>query len=112
MVSVVKPKFKYDDTLDAFGVHCIGGFWGAMAVGIFATKLVNSGGADGLLLGNPGQIWIQFIACATTIVYTGIATLVICFVVDKIIGIRVPQEEEIMGLDLSQHHERAYTILD
>ena len=112
MVSVVKPKLGYDDTLDAFGVHAIGGFWGAMAVGLFATKLVNSAGADGLLLGNPGQVWIQFIACATTIAYTAIATFVICFVVDKVIGIRVAQEEEIMGLDLTQHHERAYTILD
>src|SRR3989338_1519290 len=112
VVSVVKPKLGYDDTLDAFGVHAIGGFWGAMATGLFATKLVNSAGADGLLLGNPGQVWIQFIACATTIAYTAIATFVICFVVDKVIGIRVPQEEEIMGLDLTQHHERAYTILD
>jgi Amt family ammonium transporter len=112
MVSIVKPKLGYDDTLDAFGVHAIGGFWGAMATGLFATKLVNSAGADGLLLGNPGQVWIQFIACATTIAYTAIATFVICFVVDKVIGIRVAQEEEIMGLDLTQHHERAYTILD
>ena len=112
MVAFVKPKFGYDDTLDAFGVHCIGGFWGAMATGIFCTKLVNSAGADGLLLGNPGQVMLQFYACVTTVIYTGIATAVICFIVDKTIGMRVSQEEEIVGLDLTQHHERAYTILD
>jgi Amt family ammonium transporter len=112
MVAFVKPKFGYDDTLDAFGVHGIGGFWGAMATGIFAVKAVNSGGADGLLAGNPGQMMLQFYACATTIVYSSIVTWIICFVVDKTMGIRANQEEEIMGLDLSQHHERAYTILD
>ena len=112
MVAVVKPKFGYDDTLDAFGVHGIGGFWGAMATGIFCTKVVNSAGADGLMLGNAGQVWIQFLACVTTIAYTAVATFIICFVVDKVVGIRASQEDELMGLDLTQHHERAYTILD
>ncbi|MBF0570330.1 MAG: ammonium transporter [Candidatus Omnitrophica bacterium] len=113
MVAFVKPRLGYDDTLDAFGVHGIGGFWGAMATGLFAVKAINpSGGADGLFAGNPGQVWVQFIACATTIAYTAIGTLIICFVVDKVMGIRAQQDEEIMGLDLSQHHERAYTILD
>lgn len=113
MVAFVKPRIGYDDTLDAFGVHGIGGFWGAIATGIFAIKAINpSGGADGLLAGNPGQVWIQFIACATTIAYTAVGTFIICFVVDKVMGIRAHQDEEIMGLDLSQHHERAYTILD
>ena len=112
MVAVVKPKLGYDDTLDAFGVHGIGGFWGAMATGIFCTKAVNSAGADGLLLGNAGQVWTQFMACGVTIIYSGIVTYLICLAVDKTIGIRADQEEEIMGLDLSQHHERAYTILD
>ncbi len=112
MVSVVKPKLGYDDTLDAFGVHGIGGLWGAIATGIFCTKLVNSAGADGLMLGNAGQVWTQCVACATTIGYTAVATFIICFVIDKTMGIRVNQDEEIIGLDLSQHHERAYTILD
>ncbi len=112
MVAVVKTKLGYDDTLDAFGVHGIGGLWGAIATGIFATKAVNSAGADGLLLGNANQVWLQLMACGTTIIYTAIVTVIICFVVDKISGLRANQEEEIMGLDLSQHHERAYTILD
>ncbi|MEI7999007.1 MAG: ammonia channel protein, partial [Candidatus Omnitrophota bacterium] len=110
MVAFVKPKLGYDDTLDAFGVHGVGGFWGAIATGLFAVKAVN--GVDGLFAGNPGQVWLQFIACATTIAWTAIGTLIICFVVDKTMGIRANQDEEIMGLDLSQHHERAYTILD
>ena len=112
MVAVVKPKFGYDDTLDAFGVHAIGGFWGAMATGLFCTKVVNSAGADGLFLGNAGQVWTQFIACCTTIGYDVIATLIICFVVDKLVGMRVDEADEVEGLDLTQHHERAYTVLD
>ena len=111
-VSVIKPKFGYDDSLDAFGVHGIGGFWGAIATGIFATKAVNSAGADGLLLGNPQQVWSQFVAAMVTAVYSGIATWVICFVVDKLFGMRVKPEEETMGLDLTQHHERAYTMIE
>ena len=112
MVAFVKPKLGYDDTLDAFGIHGIGGLWGALATGIFATKLVNGAGADGLLLGNSAQLWNQFVACAVTIGYTAVATWIICFVIDKVMGLRVSQEDEVMGLDLTQHHERAYTILD
>lgn len=110
MVAFVKPKLGYDDTLDAFGVHGIGGFWGAIATGLFAVKAVN--GVDGFFAGNPQQVWLQLVACGTTIAWTVVGTFIICFVVDKTMGIRANQEEEIMGLDLSQHHERAYTILD
>ena len=112
MVAFVKPMFGYDDTLDAFGIHAIGGFWGAMATGLFCTKLVNSAGQDGLFLGNPQQVWFQFAACGTTLLYGAVATLVICFVVDKVMGLRVSEKEEVVGLDLTQHHEAAYTILD
>lgn len=111
MVSVVKPKLGYDDSLDAFGVHGIGGFWGAIATGIFANPAVNSAGT-GLLAGNPKQVWLQFVAGMITVVYCGVVTWVICFIVDKTIGMRVSQEEEVMGLDITQHHERAYTIID
>ena len=112
MVAFVKPKFGYDDTLDAFGVHAIGGFWGAMATGLFCTKLVNGAGADGLFLGNSAQVWNQFLACGTVLVYDALATLAICFVVDKVIGLRVAQEDELIGLDLTQHNEGSYTIID
>lgn len=112
MVSVVKPKLGYDDSLDAFGVHGIGGLWGAIATGIFCTKAVNSAGADGAVTGNIGQVWTQIVACLITIGYSALVTTIICFVVDKTVGLRVSQEDEVMGLDLTQHHERAYTILD
>ncbi|MBP6342457.1 MAG: ammonium transporter [Candidatus Omnitrophica bacterium] len=111
MVSVVKPKLGYDDSLDAFGVHGIGGLWGAIATGIFANPAVNSLGT-GLLAGNPKQVWLQFLASAITIGYCAVATWIICFLIDKTIGMRVSQEDEVMGLDLTQHHERAYTIID
>ncbi len=112
MVAFVKTKLGYDDTLDAFGVHCIGGIWGALATGLFAQKAVNSAGADGLFYGNPAQFIIQIKAVLFTLVYSAVVTWVICFVVDKVMGLRAASEDEVMGLDLSQHHERAYTILD
>ncbi len=112
MVAFVKTKLGYDDTLDAFGVHCIGGIWGALATGLFAQKAINSAGADGLFYGNPAQFIIQIKAVLFTVAYTAVVTWVICFVVDKVMGLRANAEDEVMGLDLSQHHERAYTILD
>jgi len=111
MISVVKPKLGYDDSLDAFGVHGIGGLWGAIATGIFASPAVNSAGS-GLLSGNAKQVWIQIVASAITIGYCAVVTWIICFVVDKLVGMRVSPEEEVMGLDLTQHHERAYTIIE
>ncbi len=110
-VAFVKPKFGYDDTLDPFGVHYIGGLWGALATGIFAANWVNPG-HTGVTEGNPGQFLIQLKGCSVTTVFSFIMTWVICFVIDKTIGMRVSAEDEIIGLDLSQHHERAYTILD
>ncbi len=112
MVAFVKPRLGYDDTLDAFGIHAIGGFWGAIATGIFCTTVVNSAGANGLLAGNPVQVWKQLMACGITLAYSAFVTFLICFIVDKIIGLRVSQEQEVMGLDLTQHHERAYTMIE
>jgi Amt family ammonium transporter len=111
-VGVVKQKFGYDDSLDAFGVHGVGGFWGMIATGLFATTAVNPGGANGLLLGNAAQFKIEILAACVTVVYCASVTAAICFIVEKIAGMRVTSEEEIMGLDLTQHHERAYTIVD
>jgi ammonium transporter, Amt family len=111
-VTVIKPKFGYDDSLDAFGVHCVGGIWGALATGLFASKAVNPAGADGLFFGNPHQLLVQFYAVAVTLVYSGVVTLVIYKVVDAIIGVRVNEKEEAIGLDLTQHREKAYTILE
>jgi ammonium transporter, Amt family len=111
-VTVIKPKFGYDDSLDAFGVHCVGGIWGALATGLFASKAVNPAGADGLFFGNPHQLLVQFYAVAVTLVYSGVVTLVIYKVVDAIIGVRVGEKEEAIGLDLTQHREKAYTVLE
>jgi Amt family ammonium transporter len=93
-------------------VHCIGGIWGALATGLFASKLVNSAGADGLFFGNPKQFLIQLLAVLVTIVYTFVATFIIYKLVDLFVGVRVGEKEELMGLDLTQHHERAYTVLE
>jgi Amt family ammonium transporter len=111
-VSIIKPKLGYDDSLDAFGVHCIGGMWGALATGLFASRAVNPSGADGLFFGNPKQFLVQLLAVLVTLVYTFTVTFIIYKLVDLVIGVRVGEKEELMGLDLTQHHERAYTVLE
>jgi Amt family ammonium transporter len=111
-VTIIKPRLGYDDSLDAFGVHGIGCVWGVLATGLFASKAINASGADGLLAGNPHQLFIQLIAVVVTLVYSGLGTLVIYKVVDRVIGIRVSEKEENIGLDLTQHREGAYTILE
>ena len=111
-VSWLKVKLGYDDSLDAFGIHCIGGTWGALATGIWATKTINSAGGNGLLFGNPQQFFIQLQAVLVTLIYSFVATFLIIKIMDMVMGVRVNHEEEVMGLDLTQHHERAYTILE
>ena len=112
MVAIVKPRLGYDDSLDAFGVHGIGGIWGALATGLFATKLVNPDAADGLFFGNPKQFLIQVLAVVVTLAYSFLATMIIYKVVDWVIGMRVAEKDELIGLDLTQHHENAYTLLE
>jgi Amt family ammonium transporter len=111
-VSFVKRAFHYDDSLDAFGIHGISGFWGVIATGLFATKLINPAGANGLLAGNARQFFIQLAAAAATLVYAFVGTFIIYKLVDVFVGVRVVDEEEAMGLDLTQHNERAYTMLE
>ncbi|MCL5674775.1 MAG: ammonium transporter [Candidatus Omnitrophica bacterium] len=111
-VSFLKPRFAYDDSLDAFGVHGIGGILGVIATGIFASTLINPHGANGLLYGNTKQILIQLLAVGVTIVYTFMATFIIYKLIDVILGVRVGEKEEFMGLDLSQHHETGYTLME
>jgi len=111
-VSLIKPKLGYDDSLDAFGVHCVGGIWGALATGLFASKAVNAAGNDGLFFGNPKQFLVQLSAVAVTLIYSFVVTFVIYKLVDFIFGVRVSEKEELIGLDLTQHRERAYTILE
>jgi Amt family ammonium transporter len=111
-VAIIKPRLGYDDSLDAFGVHGIGGIWGALATGLFASKLVNPDAANGLFFGNPKQLMVQLVAVGVTVVYSFVATVILYKVVDWIIGMRVAEKEEIMGLDLTQHNENAYTLLE
>lgn len=107
-VSVLKRKLGYDDALDAFGCHGVGGTWGALATGIFATKTINPSGADGLFYGNPAQLGIQAMSVVVTISLAAIATLVILKVVGVFVKLRATSEEEETGLDLSMHGEEAY----
>jgi Amt family ammonium transporter len=111
-VALIKPKFGYDDALDVFGVHCIGGVWGALATGLFASRAVNPAGADGLFFGNPKQFLIQLLAVGVTLVYSFLASLLIYKIIDLVIKVRVEEKDETLGLDLTQHHENAYTILE
>jgi Amt family ammonium transporter len=104
----LKPKFGYDDSLDVVGVHGVGGTWGALATGLFASKAINPAGNDGLFFGNPGQLWIQLISVVATIAFAMVLTAIILSVLKAIMGLRVSDEEERMGLDLTQHNERAY----
>jgi Amt family ammonium transporter len=110
-VVFVKQKMGYDDALDAFGVHGIGGLIGSVGVGIFATPLVQSQ-YSGLLCGNPRQLTIQLLAVAVTTIFSLAGTLVLYKLLDVIMGVRVTEKEETMGLDVTQHNERAYTILE
>jgi Amt family ammonium transporter len=105
-----KSKLGYDDSLDVVGVHGVGGTWGAIATGIFATKLVNDAGGDGLLYGNPKQLWIQIMAVLVTWILGFVATTIILKVLDATMGLRVSDEDEMAGLDLSQHSETAYAL--
>ncbi len=104
-----RSKQNVDDSLDVWACHGLGGTWGAIATGIFATVAVNSAGANGLLYGNPGQLTTQIIAVAVTWVYAFVMTVVLAKIVDATIGLRVPDEEEAVGLDISQHAEKAYS---
>jgi Amt family ammonium transporter len=102
----VKNKLGYDDALDAFGVHGIGGTIGALLTGVFATMLVKGGDVPvGLIDGNAGQIWIQLKSIIATMVFCGLGTAIILKVIDLVIGLRVPEEVERDGLDLALHGE-------
>lgn len=105
----LKPKLGYDDSLDVVGVHGVGGTWGALATGLFASKAVNEAGNNGLFFGNPGQLWVQFVAVAATWILALVGTYIILSIVKGFMGLRVSDEEERMGLDLSQHNERGYS---
>ncbi|WP_275297869.1 ammonium transporter [Clostridium sp. YIM B02551] len=107
-VTILKSKLNYDDALDAFGCHGIGGIWGGIATGIFASKSINSAGADGLIYGNIHLLGAQLIAIVATIAFAAVMTFIILKVIDKTIGLRVSSEDEQAGVDVSNHGEEAY----
>ncbi len=111
-VTYIKNLLGYDDTLDAFGVHGVGGIWGAIATGLWATKAVNPAGNDGLFYGNPILLWIQIKAVIVTVVFSFVAGIVLLKIVDAVMKLRVGEHEERVGLDLTQHREAAYTLID
>ena len=106
----MKNRFGYDDSLDAFGVHGIGGILGTIATGIFAQKILNPAGADGLIFGSSKMLLSQIIAVSVTAIYSFVITVIILKVIDWTIGLRVDEEAEVEGLDISQHGESGYTL--
>jgi Amt family ammonium transporter len=109
-VAKLKQKLGYDDSLDAFGVHGMCGIWGALATGLFANPAINEAGR-GLFYGNPKQLWIQIVSILATAAFTAVGTLVVTYITKFITGgLRVEQENEIIGLDNSLHGERAFEI--
>jgi Amt family ammonium transporter len=111
-VSLLKPRLGYDDSLDAFGVHGVGGVLGMVATGLFASKAINPAGADGALFGNTEQLFIQLSAIMVVTLYSLVATFILFKVINLFIPVRVSTKEEIIGLDLTQHQESAYTLLE
>jgi len=107
-VNTLKPRFGYDDSLDVFGIHGLGGTWGAIATGLFATTSVNPGGADGLFYGNAGQLWPQVVGVAAGWGLAIVGTAAILGAIRLVTPLRVTEEEEVTGLDLALHGEAAY----
>jgi Amt family ammonium transporter len=103
-------RLKVDDALDVFGVHGIGGIWGALATGIFATVAVNSAAVDGAAYGNFAQLGTQAIAVGAAVLYSAVMTFVILKVINIFVPLRVPEDQEVLGLDASQHREAAYQV--
>jgi Amt family ammonium transporter len=110
----VSMKFKlgYDDSLDAFGVHGVGGTIGAVLTGVFATTAVNPAGANGLLYGNPKLLLVQVLSVLITAVFVGVVSFAFLKLVDKMVGLRIPKADELEGLDLVEHGESGYNLTD
>ncbi|PKN53570.1 MAG: ammonia channel protein [Deltaproteobacteria bacterium HGW-Deltaproteobacteria-13] len=111
-VAVIKGKLGYDDSLDAFGVHGVGGTVGTIVTGVFAEKAVNAAGNNGLLFGNMHQFLVQGIMLIAAITFSVVMTFIIYKIVDALIGMRVEEKNELIGLDLTQQSEAAYTVIE
>ncbi|MGH7780559.1 MAG: ammonium transporter [Candidatus Binataceae bacterium] len=106
----MKRLFGYDDALDVVGVHMVGGIWGALATGVFASLAVNAAGANGLLHGNPHQLIVQAVAVIASLAFSFVGSAILLTVTDALVGIRVNDEGQYMGLDLTEHEENAYAF--
>jgi len=104
-----KAKLGYDDSLDVVGIHGVGGTLGILATGLLASKVVNPAGGDGLVFGNPSLFGLQVLTALTVALFSFVVTYLILKLVDRVVGLRISSDEERMGLDLSQHNERAYS---
>ncbi len=111
-VTWLKSRLGYDDSLDVFGVHGVAGMWGALAAGLWATDVVPGNDTNGLFHGNAAQVGIQLKAVAYTAVWAAVVSLILLKVIDLIVGLRVSDDEERIGLDLTDHRENAYTLVD
>lgn len=111
-VAVVKLKLAYDDSLDAFGVHGVGGITGALLTGLLAQKIINPAGNNGLIFGNSSLLGVQALGVLAAAAYSIAVTFILLKVINAFMGLRVPDEEEVAGLDITQHEESAYTLLD
>ena len=111
-IAYIKGKLGYDDALDVFGVHGVGGMWGTIATGIFAEKAVNAAGGDGLFLGGTHQFLVQCMLILVVPVFAGVVTWILFKAVDALMGMRVEKKDEIVGLDLTQQSEAAYTVIE
>jgi Amt family ammonium transporter len=107
---VAKNKFGYEDSLDVVGIHGVGGTWGVLATGLFASKAINAAGNDGLLFGNASLLGIQALSLVSALVYSFVVTWIILKILDRTMGLRVSDEHEVNGLDLSQHGEAGYSF--
>jgi Amt family ammonium transporter len=105
---IIRAKTSLDDSLDVVAAHGVGGTVGALLTGVFAQKVLNSAGADGLLFGNPGQVGIQALAIGTAIVYSGVMSFVLLKVIGLVMPLRPSRADEMVGLDVSMHGEEAY----
>jgi Amt family ammonium transporter len=108
---LTKVKLGYDDSLDVVGVHCVGSIWGMLATGFLATKAVNPAGGNGLFFGNPGQLGIQAVAVLATLLYSFVVSFILLKILDAIMGLRVCKDDEVAGLDLTEHQEAGYSMM-
>lgn len=111
-VAHIKTKLGYDDSLDAFGIHGVGGLWGAIATGLFASTAVNEAGADGLFFGNPMQLWIQVEGIVYCALYGIAVTAIIVLAMKACMRVRADEGEQIVGMDALEHGERGYAYMD